>query len=530
MARFQPIFESFTTGEISPILLGRVSAEQYRSSCKTMENALPDSHGGVKRRPGTYFVNEVKDSTKKTRLIPFVVSREESYVIEMGHNYMRFYTEQGQIQSSGSAYEIATPWGENDIADVHFAQVNDLMYMVHDGYNPRKLTRTSSTSWAISQPTLAGSSWNGNADGHANGFPRTTCFFEQRLWLGGTVSEPNTLWASKVGDFENFTIPGSPAADDPVEYTIAAYTKDTIQWLSPAEVLFIGTTANEHRLAPNSYISATTVPDVTRQSSYGSRHIQPQYIGANTIFVQGSGRQVRTFSRNIRAAAEIYESLDLTWLNEHVSFGGILEISYSQIPDSILWAIRADGTLLSMTYDPALGETPFDALGWSRHTMDGTCKSVVTIPRATSDETWIIVERTISSVVKKYIEFFDTSKYTDSSLTYDGAAATSITGLAHLNGKSVNIVADGAVHPAKTVAGGSVTLDYSANIVHIGLPIIPKLIPVEIEGGIPSGTSQGLPKRWVTCKLRLFQSALPKINGIRPADRTPASPMSAVEP
>ena len=86
------------------------------------------------------------------------------------------------------------------------------------------------------------------------------------------------------------------------------------------------------------------------------------------------------------------------------------------------------------------------------------------------------------------------------------------------------------MHPVKTVAGGSVTLDYSANIVHIGLPVVPKVTPVEVEGGIASGTSQGLPKRWVTCKLRLFQSALPKINGIRPADRTPASPMSAVEP
>ena len=528
--RFQPIIESFTTGEISPLLLGRVSTDQYSAGCKTMENAIPESHGGFKRRPGSVFVSEVKDSTKSTRLIPFNISRDESYILELGDLYMRFYTNHGQIQSGGSAYEITTPWGQNDLFDIHFAQANDIMYMVHDKFNPRKLTHSGSTSWALSQPTLTGTPWNGNADNHADGFPRTVAFFEQRLWLGGTISKPNTLWGSKVGDFENFTIPGTANPDDPVEYTLATYTKDTLQWLAPAEVLFIGTTANEHRLAPNSYISVDNLPDITRQSSYGSRHIQPQYIGSKTVFVQGSGLQVRTFSINTRASVEVYDSINLAWLNEHITVGGIVDMSFEMIPDSILWSVRNDGTLLSMTYDPALGDTGFEGVGWARHPMDGNVESVATIYSSAKDETWVVVKRTINSVTKRYIEYLDSAKYTDSTLSYSGSSATTIGGLTHLEGKVLNILADGAVHPQKTVASGSITLDYAATAVDAGLPFTPKVIPVEVEGGIPSGVSQGLPKRWVQCKLRLHQSALPKVNGVRPADRTPASPMDAVEP
>ena len=153
---------------------------------------MPESHGGFKRRPGSIFVAEVKDSAKSTRLIPFNISRNESYILEVGHLYMRFYTNNARIQSGGNPVEVATPWEQADIWDIHFAQANDIMYMVHDKYNPRKLTHTGATTWAISQPSLAGTPWNGNADNHADGFPRTVAFFEQRLWLGGTVSSPNT--------------------------------------------------------------------------------------------------------------------------------------------------------------------------------------------------------------------------------------------------------------------------------------------------------------------------------------------------
>jgi hypothetical protein len=496
-----------------------------------MENCLPESHGGVKRRAGTRFVAEVKDSSKNTRLIPFNISRDESYIIEVGHLYLRFYYANAQVVSGGSPVEVVTPWTENDIWDIHVAQANDVMYMVHDGYNPRKLTHTSATSWALSQPTLTGSAWNTNADGHADGFPRTVAFFEQRLWFGGTVSKPTTLWGSKVADFENFTIPASAVADDPVEYVMASYTKDTIQWLAAAEVLFIGTTSTEHRLTPNSYISTTNIPDITRQASYGSRHIQPEYIGSKLVFVQGSGRQIRTFSQNQTSVVEIYDSINLAWLSEHLTVGGVVDMSYSQIPDSVLWCIRNDGVLLSSTYDPSIEDDVFGGVGWAKHSFDGgEAKSIATIPRDAFDETWIVVKRTINGAVKQYIEYLDSAMYMDSALTYSGSATTAISGLAHLEGKTVSVLADNAVHPQKVVSSSGITLDYAAGTVVVGLPFIPTLQPVEYEGGVPSGSSQGLPKRWVQAKLRLHESALPKINGVRPPDRSPSSPMDASEP
>ncbi len=528
--RFQPIIESFKTGEISPLLLGRVSTAQYASACKTMENCLPESHGGVKRRPGTRFVSEVKDSTKNTRLIAFNISRDESYIIEVGHLYLRFYIAEARIESGGLPVEVVTPWTEDDIWDIHVAQANDVMYMVHDGYNPRKLTHTSSTSWALTQPTFTGAVWNGRADGDANGFPRTVAFFEQRLWFGGSVSEPTTLWGSKVADFENFTVPASAVADDPVILVMASYTKDTIQWLAAADNLFIGTTANEHRLTPNSYVSTTNIPNISRQASYGSRHIQPEYIGSKVVFVQGSGRQIRTFSQNTQSVVELYDSVNLAWLSEHITEGGVVDMAYEQVPDSVLWCVRNDGVLLSATYDPSVDDDVFGGVGWARHTLTGDVKSIASIPRDDVDQTWIVVERTINGSTVKYIEYLDSSIYMDSSLSYSGAATSVLSGLAHLEGETLNVRADNAVHPQKVVSSGEITLDYTAGNVVAGLPFVPTLTPVEYEGGVPSGSSQGLPKRWVQAKLRLHESALPKLNGVRPADRTPSSPMDSTEP
>ena len=278
------------------------------------------------------YINTVKDSSKSTRLIPFVFSRDESYVLEFGDLYIRFYTDGAQVTSGGSVYEIASPWSQTEIWDLHFAQANDVMYIVHSAFKPRKLSRTGAASWTLATPSLTGAPWDGNSDGHADGFPLTTVFFEQRLWFGGRAKDPQTLYASKAADFEEFTIPASPAADDPLELVLASNRQEKIQWLHSGRVLIIGTSGGEHRLLPNQYLSSSNLPLASRMSSYGGRHIQPEQMGRFTVFVQGSGRQVRTYEQRAASNIELYDSDDLSWLSEHVTTSGIISMSYQLYP------------------------------------------------------------------------------------------------------------------------------------------------------------------------------------------------------
>ena len=145
MAKVSPILTNFTSGEVSPLLDGRVDISKYYNSAKTLENFLILPAGGIKRRPGTYYVAEVKDSARKARLIPFQFSVTQSYIVELGDRIARFYANRGQLLSGGSAYSITTPYLEADLFNLQFAQDADTMWIVHPSYKPRKLTRNATS-------------------------------------------------------------------------------------------------------------------------------------------------------------------------------------------------------------------------------------------------------------------------------------------------------------------------------------------------------------------------------------------------
>jgi len=200
MAKATPLIISFNGGETSPKISARSDITKYSSACRTLENFLPLVEGGAARMPGTYFVIETKDSTKKSRLIPFHFSTIQAYVLEVGNKYIRFYKDEGQIVLSYSAwltaqaytpgllrtnagsyyrciiahtsgtfatdltagyweatdgaldlaYEIPTPYLEADLPALKVTQSADTMYLFHPSYSPRTLTRTAHTSWTLS--------------------------------------------------------------------------------------------------------------------------------------------------------------------------------------------------------------------------------------------------------------------------------------------------------------------------------------------------------------------------------------------
>ena len=150
-----PAQTSFNAGELSPLLKGRPTHDKYRNGCETLENFIPQIQGPARKRPGTRFVAEVKDSADATRLIPFEYSTTQAYVLEFGDLYIRFYLDGGVVESSpGVPYEIVSPYTSAQLAALEYAQSADVIYITHPDHPPYKLARASALSWTITAVTF----------------------------------------------------------------------------------------------------------------------------------------------------------------------------------------------------------------------------------------------------------------------------------------------------------------------------------------------------------------------------------------
>jgi hypothetical protein len=138
---------AFTTGEMSPMTLGRQDVAKYASGVQTLENFQVTPQGAILSDTGTVFVNSAKFSNSAARLIPFVFSNQQSYIVELGNLYARFYINGGQIQSGGSPVEVVTPYLAAELAAIQFCQSADYLYLVHPNHPPAAITRTSNTTW-----------------------------------------------------------------------------------------------------------------------------------------------------------------------------------------------------------------------------------------------------------------------------------------------------------------------------------------------------------------------------------------------
>jgi len=146
---------SFAGGEVSPDVAARVDLSKRAVAVEKAENFTVKATGGMESRAGMRFVGQAK-YTLATRIIPFEFNSEQTYIIEVGPLYMRFYRDGGQILAAGNnPYEIATPYAEADLFDLDFAQSGDVMTIVHPDYAPRELVRISDTNWTLTEITFA---------------------------------------------------------------------------------------------------------------------------------------------------------------------------------------------------------------------------------------------------------------------------------------------------------------------------------------------------------------------------------------
>lgn len=601
MPKVAPAQTNFTGGEFAPRLYGRIDTDRYKTGLATCYNALPQADGPWDSRSGTYYVAEVKDSAAFTRLVPFEFSTTQAYILEFGNNYVRFFKDYGQI-ISGTPVELVTTYATADLPQLQFVQSADVLYVFHPSYVPRKITRTSHTSWTITTITwldgpylstnttattltasaatgaitLTASSTTGinNGDGFkttdvgrlirikigtnpwgyvritgwtsttvvsatvvstltaatattnwrlglfsdTTGYPGSGTFYEDRLAMGGVRDYPQRIDCSKSGDYENMApsaLDGTIAASDAVALSLNADKVNAVRWLMEDEKgLLIGTAGAEWRLGPTTTTEAFSAVNARagRAESRGCAPVAPVKAGKATLFVQSSKR--RLYELAFVFEADGFLADDLTSLSRHITEGGIDEIVWQKQPFGILWAVRGDGALLSLTYERSRESIK---AGWAKHVLGGYSDSgqtapaevesiaVIPSPDGTRDDLWMIVKRYINGATKRYVEymkpFFDDeiaqedAFFVDCGLTYDGAPDTIMSGLDHLEGQTVAVLADGMVQTNKTVTGGEITLDQAASVVHVGLPYVSRGKNLRIEAGAADGTALGKTRR-----------------------------------
>ncbi len=347
--------------------------------------------------------------------------------------------------------------------------------------------------------------WSEDAFNDRRGFPAACTFHEERLYFGGVTSDPQTLWASVTNDYYNFNT--GTEDDDGLKFTIAANGYDGIEWLQSHKTMIIGTSGNIWSLGSTD--DAPITPGNRRarlQSALGCEPIPPVNLNDATVYVQLKGRRLNEL---VGDAYVGYAVVDLTELAEHISQSGFIQIEKVNQPDTMLLCVRADGELAIMTYDKANRVS-----GWCRWVTKGVIESVATVfGQGEDDEIYIVVKRTIDGNDVRYVERLKPDLirseeenvnldfvYQDSAFIYDSIATVTITGLSHLEGEKVQILADGAYVGDKVVTGGVVTLDKEASKVVIGLAYTPRLRTMGIELGQSLGERKRINAMYVRLK------------------------------
>ena len=499
------ILNNFSKGEFSDRITGRVDIPGYYQGCKTMENVIMVGQGGAESRPGTIYVGNPKYSNKKCRLIPFDVTDAESFILEVGDLYLRVWKNDVLLTTIyGGGSEFITSYLEADLFEIQYVQTEGVMYFTHLGYNVAKISYDG-TSWLWDATvTFVDSPWTAPGE-----YPAACTFSGQRFMAGGSEKEPQTIWASEIGNYEVMTQPDPPLAADAYEFTVASDKPSQLRWLLDKDVILAGAKSSELLIAQG--VSASNV-QITRQSAYGSAAINAIAISDAVIFLQRGRRKIREFVYS--NDNQTYQAPDLTFFADHITESGIIEYDYQQAPDPILWCVREDGVLIGMTYDRIMG-----VAGWHRHITDGEVESVAVLPgQSEEDEVYITVKRNVLGSDVRYIERFNKRDFgtiaeaifCDSSVTAVGAGINEVTGLDHLNGETVTILADGIVHPDQVVVGGKITLlSGTATTITAGLPFTATLTPVSVE--VPGSPTMGTTRNITETFLRLYKTQGGKI-------------------
>lgn len=393
---------------------------------------------------------------------------------------------------------------------------------------------TAVTSSTVAQATVkkalgsnaATVDWAEGAWSEVRGYPGAIMFVNgDRLGFASTTSEPQTLWLSRVGDYPNFEVSQPTVDDDPITAPLVARQVNEIRHLV-AMTNIIGLTASGEWKIWGSGANKALTPTATNadpQTYYGASNVDPLIIGSRVLFVQDKGSTVRDLAYDLNIDG--YDGSDLSILAKHLFRNRrIIRWAYQQEPDSIVWAIRNDGVLLGLTY-----MREHEVWAWHQHfthhdlenkTWD-KFRDTAAISSNGKDEVWFLVDRTIAGQQVRFVEVMADrlpdddlmqAYFVDAGLSYlnEQGPKTVFTGLDHLEGVSVTILADGAVMPNQVVRAvdGGIGIEFAnaKSYVHVGIGYYADLQTLDVSFSLKDGTSLPRPVKIPSVTIRFENS------------------------
>ncbi len=542
MTRIRELKTTFTAGEVSQELLGRGDLRAYDNGALALRNVFINPTGGVKRRAGLGYVDGAAGNGK---LIAFEFNTQQTALLVITDGQIDIYS--GGVKES----TITASWSEAQISQLAWTQSADTLLFTHPDTPPKKLVRGSAGTWTLSdwsffadnniinQPyfkfvdsavtltpsgttgsiTLTASAdvfslnhentrlrfrgkeveitdyssptvvtvnviedlpdlnssidWFEQAFSAVRGYPVSVAFHQDRLVIGGSRDLPNRLWFSKSGDLFNFDL-GTGLDDEAIEFSILSDQVNAVRGIFSSRHLQVFTSGAEWMISGDPLTpSSVQIRRQTRTGSRIDRYIPPVNVDGATLYVARNGQEIHEYLYTDLEAA--YTSTDLALLSRHVIEDPV-DQDYDQ-KNRLLFVVRGDGKFASLTVFRAEAVS-----AWTLHETDGFVKSVSVV----GDEVYMLIERDGAY----FIEQFDETLYLDAALSGQVASpASTWSGLDHLEGKSVSILADGAVLANQLVQSGSVTLSEPASAVQIGLSYthIVEPLPPNESGQVGSG-------------------------------------------
>ncbi|MGP1470944.1 MAG: hypothetical protein ACTTJE_05035 [Schwartzia sp. (in: firmicutes)] len=360
--------------------------------------------------------------------------------------------------------------------------------------------------------TFSTADWYWSAWTKTSGYPTCATFFQDRLCFAGTKAKPQRVWMSKSGDYENFGVEkedGTVTDSSAVSADLLSLKSYRITHMDAGTDLLLLTDGNSWTISGSETVTPTNITPRTQQN-YGVNDVTPIRVGARLVYVQRRGSVVRDMGYSYET--DSYGGSDLTLLAKHLVDGySLSDSAYAQVPDSILYFVRSDGVILTMTYIPEQ-----KVFGWSHIVTDGFVEAVETAAEGDEDAVYIVVRREAGGRPVRYIERFalpSASLSQQDHIFLDAARVFSfaepcqeVTGLSHLEGKEVLAMGDGYLFEPMTVTAGRIRLPEAARRVTVGLPYKEKLLTPNVEIQGQDGTIQGRLKKVTGCTLRLSKS------------------------
>jgi len=534
MPRLRQEKTNFTAGEISRRLLGRGDLRAYDNGALALRNLFIHPTGGVSRRAGLAYVATARGAG---RLVAFEFNADQVYLLAFSDGKIDVYQGDSLIATA------TAPWTAAELGQITWTQSADTLLICHPDHPPQALTRSGvgAGTWALAawsfrvegalsrQPwfkyagpevtlsasavsgsvtvtasaavfvqghqglqirlqgkalrvdsvasatqvqatvletlpdTSASADWEEPAFSSVRGWPVSAVFHQDRLVIGGGRDAPNRLWLSRSADLWNFDT-GTGLDDEAIAFGILSDQVNAVRALFSGRDLQVFTSGGEWLVS--GYPLTPKNIQIKRQTRIGSppdRTVPPRDVDGATLFVTRTGGELREFLYTLNEQA--YRSTDLALLASHLVLDPVDQDFDAR--RRVLMVVMSDGSVGALT----LYRTE-EVTAWTRLETDGAFRSVAVV----GDDVCFLIQRgTVWT-----IERLDATLQLDAALIGTAAEPTaSWSGLDHLEGRAVTVVADGVVRPAAiTVAAGAITLDPPATTIAAGLPFTHRIEPL----------------------------------------------------